>query len=526
MPIDETEIHQQRRVRTPRHYKVCEGLTEAGIYSMVLFGPWAFGSTDAWAIKVLTGMGYFLGALLVAKWIIILKTKDWTPSRWDDDPSWKGAGGFRILNRVLGVLAILLLVYCTVGALNGRGIFDRHTEAMKIHEDYIKWLPASFSPPQSRFFTFSYFGLALAFWSTRDWLLNRSARERRQTANPDLDENVEPPLERSSLQPAPAPVSRLPDRLCRLLWVLCLNGALLALVSILQRLSGTDKVLWLVEPWKNNTNESQFGPYAYRGNAAEYFNLLWPVCVAFWGTLLRIAKRRTGLRMRMGGGAHILLLPCAILMAAGPIISTSRGGAAICLIQLFLVGGILMLSNKSERVGSRLGIMLVLGLGLLLGGILGWQPLSKRLEKAFTDNLSGRGTLYENANTIARDYPVYGTGLCTFRAMYHFSRTDDTQTKNIFCHNDWLETRITLGWVGFAIVCLLFITIGLRFRYPGPIAVPWEFASLISVALLGCLLHAKFDFPLQIHSIFCLFMLNCCILMCLGKEPSAKIHQD
>ena len=32
---------------------------------------------------------------------------------------------------------------------------------------------------------------------------------------------------------------------------------------------------------------TQFGPYAYRANASQYFNLLWPVCLGFWWTLNR-----------------------------------------------------------------------------------------------------------------------------------------------------------------------------------------------------------------------------------------------
>src|SRR5205823_1961818 len=67
--------------------------------------------------------------------------------------------------------------------------------------------------------------------------------------------------------------------------------------------------------------ESQFGPYAYRSNAAQYFNLLWPVTLGFWWMLHR--------SVGSGRHTHHLLLLCSAVMAACPIISISRGGALI-----------------------------------------------------------------------------------------------------------------------------------------------------------------------------------------------------
>ena len=37
---------------------------------------------------------------------------------------------------------------------------------------------------------------------------------------------------------------------------------------------------WLREPLWNKSADAQFGPYAYRSNAAQYFNLVWPVALA------------------------------------------------------------------------------------------------------------------------------------------------------------------------------------------------------------------------------------------------------
>jgi hypothetical protein len=49
--------------------------------------------------------------------------------------------------------------------------------------------------------------------------------------------------------------------------LLAINGALLGVEGIVQRLEGSGKLLFLIQP-QVNRSETQFGPYAYRANAA------------------------------------------------------------------------------------------------------------------------------------------------------------------------------------------------------------------------------------------------------------------
>ena len=51
------------RARDVQLYRVCEDLTEPLIYFMVVFGPWAFGTTQSWSIWLMNGAGYLLGLL-------------------------------------------------------------------------------------------------------------------------------------------------------------------------------------------------------------------------------------------------------------------------------------------------------------------------------------------------------------------------------------------------------------------------------------------------------------------------------
>ena len=69
------------RIRTPRAYRLCDGATETLLYFMVIFSPWAVGTTREGAMWVMNICGYLLGGLLLAKWMI-RRVTDYQPARW------------------------------------------------------------------------------------------------------------------------------------------------------------------------------------------------------------------------------------------------------------------------------------------------------------------------------------------------------------------------------------------------------------------------------------------------------------
>jgi hypothetical protein len=560
MADDQTSHEGAMRVRTPRAYKLCDGVTEAVIHFMVVFTPWAFGTTQQWSIWTMNVSAYLLGGLLLAKWLIRWKT-GYVPARWGrndealgetrpaegmEDGGWKmedggedaeagnkakdpkkekgqkseirdqrpGSKGLMIARMMTGLLTILtvfILLYCLTSALNARATFDTGTNSFEYH-DYISWLPHTYDKDSTWQAFWSYLGLALFFWATRDWILGKTSRERRGSSESREESEYPPSIRHSS-----SSSFSIPARLRRLLWVLCVNGGLVALEGILQRLDGTGKLLWLIEPRFNKTAEAQFGPYAYRSNAAAYINLVWPICLGFWLALRKASARRGPVSRRVGGGSHALLLPCAVVMAASPIFSTSRGGAIVAVGQILAGTVILFLATKREGTLLRSGALSVFIFTLGLTAYLGWQQLQERLENVFTDNLSNRTEIYENAQQIAADFPLLGTGAGSFGTIY-FLYKNAPQTWEAYLHDDWLETRITFGWLGLsAILIMLGITV-IRWFNPTGIHMPWEFVSFLWLGVGGCLVHAKFDFPFQIYSITFLFLLYCSILFCISRR--------
>ncbi len=494
-------------------YRICEDLTQGLIYAMVVFSPWAFGTTQSWSVWLMNSAGYLLGVLLFCKLIIRWLT-GYRPPRWDDNwlkapgsPSRSGFPGIRQLTVLLAWLTAAILLYCLVSALNARATFHRLEVSFAFHQHYFKWLPHSFDSSRTWFAFWTYLGLACSLWAVRDWLLGKSAAEERGA--------------RLKLQvTAHSPVPLLPARLRRLLWVLALNGGLLGVEGIVQRLEGSGRLLFLVKPHVNPEANTQFGPYAYRANASQYFNLLWPACLAFWWTL----NQSFGLKRE---GYHLILAAC-VTMVACPIMSTSRGGALItlgivilaaCFLSAmhFLLAGQLQQDRLTRRATLACLFLFFAG-ALALGYALGWKTLKPRLTN-IAEGFEYREQMYEVARPMATDFPLFGTGPGTFESAFQLyrKRTDTYWPAQL--HNDWLETRITFGWFGSGLIVLAFVVVLVRWFARGGIHGGRRFVVLLWLALAGCLVHARFDFPFQIHSIVFLFLLLCAILFTLTRRP-------
>jgi hypothetical protein len=495
-------------------YRLADDLSGLLILPMLLFSPWAFGTTQPWAIWIMNAGGYALGALLLAK-LFIRKLKGYPAPRWENFSTRTGTlsrpqhPAAKWLAHALAGLTIAVLAVCLTSALNAAASYDAATRLFH-YQPHFAWLPSSLDAHRTWFYFWMYLGLALAFWSVGDWLSGMTTSEERTIfARAKKDSEKKVPL--------------LPARLRLLLWLLCLNGALLGVEAIVQRAAGSSKLLFLVQPRVNPEGETQFGPYAYRSNAAQYFNLVWPLCLGFWWTL----QRTGGLRAR----AHHGLLLCAAIMAACPFISTSRGGAlvaaAILILTLIYMAWTSLLaffrrSNDGSSGWRTAGLMIFfLTATLSLGWYFGWSSLAPRMEQIGA-GYQNRKEIYQSARPMAKDYPWLGTGPGTFATVFQLYRFSNATYWPEQLHNDWLETRITFGWLGFGLLLSALACVGLRWFVPGGMRGSQRFVVLAWLGLVGCLVHARFDFPFQIHSTLFLFLVICAILFNLSRHAGSS----
>jgi hypothetical protein len=477
--------------RTPPAHRFLDTASGILLLAMVVFAPWALACTEALTIWIMNVSGYALGAMLVGKWWV-RRRADFGPERWDFGP------GSRWAVWLLAASTIAILGYVLVSALNWRAIADytfppgspRATGVEFSYRDPIPWLPHSYDGPRTLRAFWKYLAMALAFWAARDWLLTKSRRERHLEGDrPD----------------------RFPtDRLQWLLWTLTISGTLLSFVGIVQRLEGTPKLLWLFE--HINAASFSFGPFAYRANGAQYANLIWPVVLGFWWALHLRNQRRRGPGARTGGDAHVVLLPCGLLIALCPVVSSSRGGAV-------MMGGLMVAATivlLTARTSNWIRGVLVLSLAVFAIGAwsLGGETLMRRMETIQMDRMGGREELHENARRMVEDFPVWGSGAETFaRLFYLYKPVGDVW--DAYAHDDFLETRITFGWVGLGLVLVaLFAAPAVSFSGAG-LPATREFFALWLIAMGGMMVHARFDLPFQVYALHFQFVIMAAVLSCL-----------
>jgi O-antigen ligase len=240
--------------------------------------------------------------------------------------------------------------------------------------------------------------------------------------------------------------------------------------------------------------------------------MIWPIALAFWWALNQQGRKK------LGEGAEFVLMVFAALMAAAPVISASRGGLAIEIAQML---GVLVIFGYSFRRTGWWKTALVGGIFLVIIGsaaALNWEGLQFRLQENSLNTLSGRTIIYENSKRIVDDFPVWGTGPGSFGAVYQLYRTDPEQSWYAYAHDDYLQTIVTFGRVGFIGVMFMLVTIFAYWFLARGIPTSELFISFVWLAAAGCLLHARFDFPLQIYSLQLMFVTVCAILTILARR--------
>src|SRR5439155_18180425 len=110
--------------------------------AMVIFTPWAFGTTQEWSIRIMNSAGFATGALFLIKALI----------RWSagyiPDHFGSGAKSGRFLTAFLAVLTVLTLLWCWISARNASATYSA-TDLQFDYREYLPWLPHSFDARRS-----------------------------------------------------------------------------------------------------------------------------------------------------------------------------------------------------------------------------------------------------------------------------------------------------------------------------------------------------------------------------------------
>jgi O-antigen ligase len=432
----------------------------------LVFAPWAYGSTRAWAVRDLSA----LLSCICALWIV-------------------GCFVCRRLPR-LPTLAVFsaggLLLQGWWMAVNAHSFFDAGTDALLPETPWVQGAPGSADGPASMAAMCLVSGLLGAFLFCCDLAQHPVWRKR--------------------------------------IWItIAMTGASIAAFGVIQKIGGNPVLGLIWEPAKQDLTNN-FAAFRYRGNAGAYLNIVFPLAA---GLCFVASQCRGGHGRKALAASGLFIIVMGIQLnpsRASWVIAIVMGlllGVKTCLAWR---------TRRHEfTVGSRWGVLATIVLGLLaisaislLGNwetswrrmdILGFNPVDRSPTEIYLQMVPQAGLTGFGPGTFSTIFPP-------FQESYDFGnrRVPQFWKEGYFghAHEDYLETLIEWGYFGTFLWSILLLggivrAISRYLQKGTSRSLRWLlFCSLLAIG--GTLLQALADFPLQIASIrfYALVLLGIC----------------
>lgn len=297
-----------------------------------------------------------------------------------------------------------------------------------------------------------------------------------------------------------------PRRLRALTRTITIFGFVLAMFGLTQSFTtdGT-KVYW----FRDLGQSTAFGPFINRHHFAAYMELALalPVGLLFSGSIESYKRP--------------LYAFAATLMGVSLIMTNSRGGivalAAEILFLVVIAGPSLRRDeeDKKKKRWTSLMVRAVLAMGLVIilffgaiaiGGADSFTRLLGTVNTA--DPTTGRSHFWSVTLNVIKAYPIMGSGLGSFGAIYTRYDNRNGYFRLEQAHNDYLQTLSDAGIIG-GILGLAFIILLFRKGFQRRNTHDKFRRGVATGALAGCfavLVHSAFDFTLHTTANALLFL--------------------
>jgi O-antigen ligase/tetratricopeptide (TPR) repeat protein len=244
--------------------------------------------------------------------------------------------------------------------------------------------------------------------------------------------------------------------LWRLSLVALVNGAALSLFGLIQFFSSPVNLMYWTYPLRGEV----FGPFINHNHFPAYVNM----CIGLGvGLLLSHRSHRGPVPLPwLRDPAALWICAALALMVAAVMFTLSRGGflalggaALVCL---------LLKQSRSTRSVLGMSFVVIAALAVLLTSWLGIGLIQDRVATLWQGKaLESRLPLWTRMAPLAKDFPLWGTGLGTFTyteaLRQHTAMDAEFIAKH--AHNDYLEVLLEQGVPG---LLLSLLAVGLVFR--------------------------------------------------------------
>ncbi len=304
--------------------------------------------------------------------------------------------------------------------------------------------------------------------------------------------------------------------LWRLGLVVVVNATVMTLFGVVHYYTSAERMVY----WVLRSAGAVFGPYINRNHFAFYVN----ICIGLGvGLLLALWEAQTGKSTRPGvnspqpfqrlevrealarvlNNPHILGV-CLMLatMMGGVVFCQSRGGV-VSRAAGALVGGLLLVKTSGRWTKLFLPL-LMLALVLPVVVWFGLEQVESRYSMVWKGDAlqDDRWNIWSRTLSVAKDYPIWGTGYGTFRYVEPMARRlgDPDLVDYEHAHNDYVEAFVEGGIVRLLLSLLIIVFVyrlGMKALQKAPdgqkkalvVGVIWAFTTVV--------VHNIFDFGIH-----------------------------
>ncbi|MBM4257101.1 MAG: hypothetical protein FJ147_14530 [Deltaproteobacteria bacterium] len=515
----------------------CDYLICAGIGTLIVCTPLAFGTVRLWAISLMEALVFFLALVWMSKLVIL----EWQRARRDHPASETIVHGVRKILLPLWLFVVfggVQLVPLPPGLLSYL--------SPATHELYTRSLPGW--PEQ----------IPYVEWLASEEASNGadSAGQARDSARGEtpLPISVAPSMTYATLLTFLAyatlfslilcyPIANSEGRdqggriLSFLLITIVISGFLVATIGIVQRYWWNGKILWVLVPsdWDGPRPDiipRASGPFVNSDHFANYLALIWPLA------LCGVWKAEAFVVQRWVRCWRLFCVAALLTIGVGVLLSVSRGG------WLGVIGGSAvcwyMLSHhhsshvqKPQRLRSvprwlvPVGGVLAFFLVLAMIGSEARRQITLRIERTVgqQSGLHDRVAVWQDSLRMVTDFPVVGVGLGAWSELFpRYQRPPWNSVPWREAHNDYVQCLTEAGIIGTVLLGWFFVSVGVHLlrglRTRSTIRTP---AVIGVTAALGVMsFHAGFDFVLQIPANALLFT----ILLAIGLRFAKRATEE
>jgi O-antigen ligase len=274
-----------------------------------------------------------------------------------------------------------------------------------------------------------------------------------------------------------------------------------AIYGLIQALIPSLGVLW-VDYIRSYMGDAR-GTFINRNHFAGFIEMVWPLALGF--TLaLGYRGKEIDLRKLLASdqfNKQILLVLGMVVMLLALLLSRSRGGITGAFIGIFTF--ILLTRSAHKRLPLGFWLMggAMVGLILLYGIKIGFDPIIERF--LLIGEGDSRLSIWQDSLMMFTDHPL-GIGLGNFSNIFPiYNVSNVSETRYLYAHNDYLQLLVEAGIPGFlALLSGFFVFLGksvYKIRKLEPQDDPLRFFLAVGAlsGLVSIAFHSFFDFNLH-----------------------------